>query len=84
LVAALESAIAAMDAVDTASFPPDGENRRTTASYQPAGYGLPLAVAQARPPEEDLWEDEAWDFAKTTDSSEDRSLGRSGTGIHGD
>jgi len=32
---ALESAIAAVDAVDTASFSPDGGNRRTTASYQP-------------------------------------------------
>jgi hypothetical protein len=68
--------------MDSAAFSADGENRRTTASDQPAGYGLPLAVAQARPAEADLWQHEAWDFAETTDSGEDRSLGRSGTRIH--
>ena len=49
---------------------------------QPTGNRLPLAVAQARPAEADLWQHEARDFAETTDSGEDRSLGRSGTRIH--
>ncbi|HWO36933.1 MAG TPA: hypothetical protein VNO32_49780, partial [Candidatus Acidoferrum sp.] len=49
LVATLESDIAAVDAMDSAEFSADGENRRTTASDQPAGYDYRLRSRERVP-----------------------------------